>query len=161
MTVALSARLWLKPSPLFRRTRRPEQSETKDSTTADAAATDTNAAGASAADSMVADANAAGAGASDAVSRDDDAIAVALIWTVWGFLSSLGANFFLNRWLHDYVLLFQSIRLPSRWAMICYVGLAVLAGVGASRLACRASRLVARPRVAALVFAVGAAAKTS
>src|SRR2546423_2059636 len=175
ITVALSVRLWLTPSPFVRRARRPEQSQktrganatgigstatdsaaagtTADSIEAETPAFDSTAAGASAAD-----ANAADITVSDAPERDGDAIAVRLIWTVWGFLSSLGANFFLNRWLHDYVLLFQSIRLPARWAMVCYVGLAVLAGVGASRLACRASRLVARPRVAALVFAVVAAA---
>src|SRR5205085_4182092 len=104
------------------------------------------------------DAGAADMSAAQSASLEGDAIGVALIWTVWGFLSSLGANFFLNRWLHDYVLLFQSIRLPSRWAMICYVGLAVLAGIGASRLARRASRRGARPRVAALVFVFVAAA---
>lgn len=75
---------------------------------------------------------------------EGEAIGVALVWTTWGFLASLGANFVVNRWLHDYVLPFQSLRLPSRWSMICYAGLAVLAGLGASRLATRAARLVPR-----------------
>jgi hypothetical protein len=66
-----------------------------------------------------------------------EAVMIGLIWLVWGFLSSLGANFFLNRWLREYVLLFQSLRIPARWAMICYVGLAVLAGFGACALARR------------------------
>lgn len=70
---------------------------------------------------------------------DGEAIGVGLAWAVWGFLASLGANFFVNRWLHDYVLPFQSLRIPSRWSMICYMGLALLAGVGASKLASRAS----------------------
>ena len=65
--------------------------------------------------------------------RGQSAIAIGLIWMVWGFLSSLGPNFIVYRWLLEYVLLFQSIRFPSRAAMICYVGLAVLAGIGASR----------------------------
>ena len=67
--------------------------------------------------------------------RDQSAIAIGLIWMVWGFLSSLGPNFFLYRWLLNTVVLFQSIRFPSRAAMICYVGLAVLGGIGAARIA--------------------------
>jgi hypothetical protein len=82
------------------------------------------------------------------------AIGVGLIWTVWGFLSSLGANFFVNNWLHDYVLPFQSIRIPSRAAMICYVGLAVLGGIGAAQIAGWAYRYVAHPRTRAIVFAL-------
>jgi hypothetical protein len=87
-----------------------------------------------------------------------EAIGVALVWTVWGFLASLGANFFVNRWLHDYVLPFQSLRIPSRWSMICYAGLAVLAGIGASKLASRASLMWPRARTATVVFALASAA---
>ena len=65
---------------------------------------------------------------------------VGLIWLVFGFVSSLGANFPPNLLLHDYVPLYQSLRIPSRWAMICYVGLALLAGLGALRLARLAAR---------------------
>ena len=78
---------------------------------------------------------------------DREAIGVGLVWTVAGFLSSLGANFFFNRWLHDYLFLFQSIRLPARAAMVCYLGLAVLAGIGASRVASRAQQVFARRRL--------------
>jgi hypothetical protein len=85
-----------------------------------------------------------------------DGLGVALVWTVWGFLASLGANFFLNTLMHDYLLPYRSIRIPSRSAMVCYVGLAVLAGMGAVRLARLAAR--ARPRVyAAVLVAVVAA----
>lgn len=87
-----------------------------------------------------------------------EAIGVGLVWAVWGFLASLGANFFVNRWLHDYFFPFQSLRIPSRWSMICYAGLAVLAGVGASKLATRASHVWPRARVATLVFALAACA---
>jgi hypothetical protein len=90
--------------------------------------------------------------------RDGEAIGIALVWTVWGFLASLGANFFVNRWLHDYVLPFQSLRIPSRWSMICYTGLAVLAGIGASKLASRAALAWPRARTFAVVFALVAAA---
>ena len=69
--------------------------------------------------------------------RNQPAIAIGLIWMVWGFLSSLGPHFFLYRWLLNTVILFQSIRFPSRAAMICYVGLAVLGGIGAARVADR------------------------
>jgi hypothetical protein len=76
-----------------------------------------------------------------------EAIGVGVLWTVTGFLSSLGANFFFNRWLHDYLFLYQSIRIPSRAAMTCYVGLAVLAGVGASCLADRVQQVFSSRRV--------------
>jgi hypothetical protein len=94
----------------------------------------------------------------DVNGNDGEAIGVAVVWTVWGFLASLGANFFVNRWLHDYVLPFQSLRIPSRWAMICYAGLAVLAGLGASRLASRAAYVWMHARTATLVFALVACA---
>lgn len=89
---------------------------------------------------------------------DGEAIGVGLVWAVWGFLASLGANFFVNRWLHDYFFPFQSLRIPSRWSMICYVGLAVLAGIGASKLASRASLRWPRARTATVVFALAACA---
>ena len=89
---------------------------------------------------------------------DGEAIGVGLVWAVWGFLASLGANFFVNRWLHDYFFPFQSLRIPSRWSMICYAGLAVLAGIGASKLASRASLRWPRSRTATIVFALAACA---
>src|SRR5687767_3765247 len=42
---------------------------------------------------------------------------VALVWAVWGFLASLGANFFLNRLMYDYLLPYRSVRVPARAAM--------------------------------------------
>lgn len=87
-----------------------------------------------------------------------EALAVGLIWTVWGFLASLGANVFLNRWMREYLLPYRSIRMPSRSAMVCYVGLSLLAGVGAVRLARLAARVQPRAYAAvlcALVLALG------
>ena len=81
-----------------------------------------------------------------------EAIGVGVLWTVTGFLSSLGANFFFNRWLHDYLVLYQSIRIPARAAMICYLGLAVLAGAGASYLANRGQQLFSRPHMQTAVL---------
>jgi hypothetical protein len=63
-----------------------------------------------------------------------EALGVALIWTVTGFIGSFGMNFFFHRMLFNYVPLFRSIRVPARWAMICYVGLGLLAALGALRL---------------------------
>jgi hypothetical protein len=77
--------------------------------------------------------------------RRSDAFGIGVIWAVWGFLASLGMNFFLNRILFDYVPLFRSLRIPARWAMICYVGLALLAGLGALKLAEAFKRRYARP----------------
>lgn len=146
---ALILRLWLMPSPLTLLARlkrwvasRKAYVESNGSFDTEAPTDETRARV-----SVVKDFNAS----------DGEAIGVALVWTVWGFLASLGANFFVNRWLHDYVLPFQSLRIPSRWAMICYAGLAVLAGVGASKLAARAAQLWPHARTAALVFSLVAA----
>jgi hypothetical protein len=62
---------------------------------------------------------------------------IGLIWAVIGFFGSLGMHFFFHRMLYKYVFLFRSIRVPARWAMICFVGLSLLAGFGAARLANR------------------------
>lgn len=67
--------------------------------------------------------------------RRSDVFGVGLIWLVLGFFGSLGINFFFHRFLFENVFLFRSLRAPARWAMIAYVGLALLAGLGAKRLA--------------------------
>jgi hypothetical protein len=71
--------------------------------------------------------------------RPSEGIGVGLIWAVVGFVGSFGMNFFFHRLLFEYVPLFRSIRVPARWAMVCFVGLSLLAGVGASRIAARLS----------------------
>lgn len=148
-SAALFLRLWLTPPPraLLARLRRwlggrrvdVEKTDSGDSVNRHPSTTETRAR----------DAN---------VNGDGEAIGVALVWVVWGFLASLGANFFVNRWLHDYFFPFQSLRIPSRWSMICYAGLAVLAGIGASKLASRASLRWTHARTATLVFALAACA---
>nr|MBA2340576.1 hypothetical protein [Pyrinomonadaceae bacterium] len=65
--------------------------------------------------------------------RNVETLFLGFIWTVIGFAGSFGMNFFFHRALFEYVTLFRSIRVPARWAMICYLGLALLAGVGAMR----------------------------
>jgi hypothetical protein len=59
----------------------------------------------------------------------------AIIWIVIGFAGSFGLNFFFHKFLYDHVSIFRGMRVATRWAMICYVGLALLAGLGAFRLA--------------------------
>ena len=63
-----------------------------------------------------------------------EAYAIGLIWTVWGFIGSLGANVPINTVLYDQLIIFRSVRIPARNAMICYLGLAVLSGLGVLRL---------------------------
>src|SRR6202171_5578576 len=59
----------------------------------------------------------------------------ALVWILIGFAGSFGLHFFFHKFLYDYVPVFRGMRVATRWAMICYVGLALLAGLGAYRLA--------------------------
>ena len=59
------------------------------------------------------------------------ALAHGACWTIVGFMGALGMNFYFHRALFAYVPLFRSMRVPARWAMICYLGLALLAGLGA------------------------------
>ena len=66
--------------------------------------------------------------------RHSETLALGLIWTVVGFCGSLGMNFFFHRLLFEYVFLFRSVRVPARWGMLAYLGIAMLAGLGAKRL---------------------------
>ncbi|HEU5237267.1 MAG TPA: hypothetical protein VFU37_09015, partial [Pyrinomonadaceae bacterium] len=68
-------------------------------------------------------------------SRDGEVLWLGIIWTVTGFLMSLGTNSWFYRVLYNLVFLFHSMREPSRAAMMADLGLAVLAGVGAMKLA--------------------------
>ena len=63
------------------------------------------------------------------------AVLLALAWVVPGFFGSFGMNFFFHRLLFEFVPLFGVVRVPARWAMIAYLGMAVLAGLGARQLA--------------------------
>jgi hypothetical protein len=67
--------------------------------------------------------------------RRGDAFWVGLVLTIVGFCYSLGWNFFLYRILFDLLPFFRSMRIPTRGAMIAYLGLALLAGLGARRVA--------------------------
>lgn len=85
-----------------------------------------------------------------------DAFWLGLVLTVIGFFYSLGWNFFFYRILYDVLPLFRSMRVAVRGSMFAYLGLAILAGLGAKRLTeiLRARNIRLRPGA---VFAVLAA----
>jgi hypothetical protein len=80
-----------------------------------------------------------------------EAVGIGLLWAVVGFAGSFGMNFVFHRALYDYVPLFRSTRVPARWAMICFVGLSLLAALGVRRVAQAVGR--GRGRRAAVVYA--------
>lgn len=84
------------------------------------------------------------------------ALTIGTTWLLTGFFGSFGMNFFFHRLLFEYVVIFRSLRAPVRWAMVCYVGLSILAGMGAVRVVELAGRWIPRvPRFAVcLVLAV-------
>lgn len=63
--------------------------------------------------------------------------AMALFFILLGFAGSLGMNTFFGRFLFEFVPLFRGIRAPARWAMVVYLGLAMLAAFGVKRLSRR------------------------
>ena len=89
--------------------------------------------------------------------RRSEAVWVGAIWAVTGFLMSLGMNSWLYRVLYDFVFIFRGMREPSRGAMVACLGLSVLAGVGAAKLAARAPRRLPgwKPWAAAALITVG------
>lgn len=67
--------------------------------------------------------------------RRGDAFWLGLVLTVIGFCYSLGWNFFFYRLCYDLIPMFKSIRVVTRGAMIAYLGIALLAGLGVKHLA--------------------------
>jgi hypothetical protein len=80
----------------------------------------------------------------------------ALVWMAIGFAGSFGLNFFFHKLLYDYMPLFRGMRAATRWAMICYVGLALLAGLGAYRFSERIRRRFPRLKTAGYVLIIAA-----
>jgi MFS family permease len=64
-------------------------------------------------------------------------LALALLWIVIGFLGSLGLHFVLHEFLFGAVPGFRAVRVPARWAVIAYVGLAMLIALATAALARR------------------------
>ncbi|MGH9872945.1 MAG: DUF4214 domain-containing protein, partial [Pyrinomonadaceae bacterium] len=67
--------------------------------------------------------------------RRGDAFWLGLVLTIVGFCYSLGWNFFFYRICYDLIVMFRSMRVPTRGAMFAYLGLALLTGLGTRRLA--------------------------
>jgi len=67
--------------------------------------------------------------------KRSDAFWLGLILTVIGFCYSLGWNFFFYRLCYDLIPMFKSIRVVTRGAMIAYLGIALLSGLGVKHLA--------------------------
>jgi len=72
-----------------------------------------------------------------ALRRSRIAAAIGILLIALGFLGSLGLHTPFGRFFFDYVPLFRGIRVPARWAMIVYLGIAILASFGALGLARR------------------------
>ena len=70
----------------------------------------------------------------EGLSRLPAAFWIGALWIAIGVLGSFGLNAFFHSMLYHRIEAFQSIRVPARWAMIAYVGLAVTAGFGAVAL---------------------------
>ena len=67
--------------------------------------------------------------------RRCDAFWLGILLTVVGFCFSLGWNFFVYRICYDLLPMFAGMRVASRGAMLAYLGLSLLAGLGVKRLA--------------------------
>jgi hypothetical protein len=67
--------------------------------------------------------------------RSFETFVLGAIWLSTGFLGSLGLHAFFHKFLFAHFEVFKSQRIPARWSMIAYVGLALLAGLGARALA--------------------------
>ena len=85
--------------------------------------------------------------------RRSDAFWMGVLLTVIGFFYSIGWNFFFYRILYDLMPGFKGIRAPMRGALFAYLGLALLAGLGVTRLGDLVSRHFRRIRPP-VVFAV-------
>jgi hypothetical protein len=81
-----------------------------------------------------------------------------IIWLVVGFAGSLGLNFFFHSFLYEHVPFFQAVRSPARWAMVACLGLALLGGFGAERLATFLTLKIPRACVAGTVYLLVVAA---
>ncbi|HEX2122253.1 MAG TPA: hypothetical protein VHL59_11480 [Thermoanaerobaculia bacterium] len=86
-----------------------------------------------------------------AIRREWPKIALALLWIAIGFAGSLGMHSEFHSFLFGAVPGFRAIRVPARWAVIAYVGIAILIAVATALLA-RRSRWVALVVPAALAF---------
>jgi hypothetical protein len=69
--------------------------------------------------------------------RQKPQLALALLWIAIGFLGSLGLHFVFHEFLFGAVPGFRAVRVPARWAVIAYIGLAMLIALATAALARR------------------------
>jgi hypothetical protein len=69
-------------------------------------------------------------------------LALALLWIVIGFAGSLGLHFVFHEFLFGAVPGFRAVRVPARWAVIAYIGMAMLIAIATAAIA-RRNRIVA------------------
>ena len=72
-------------------------------------------------------------GAFATISRNRAGI-IAALWIAIGFIGSLGTHTIFHRLFFLHVIGFRAIRVPARWAMIAYVGLAIAVALGTAVL---------------------------
>ncbi|HVR38522.1 MAG TPA: hypothetical protein VMU84_05450 [Thermoanaerobaculia bacterium] len=63
-----------------------------------------------------------------------ESFSIAILWIVIGFMGSLGLNAFFHSALFNVVPGFRAVRAPARWAMIAYVGIAILIALATAAL---------------------------
>jgi hypothetical protein len=66
---------------------------------------------------------------------------LALLWIAIGFLGSLGLHFVFHDFLFGAVPGFRAVRVPARWAVIAYIGLAMLIAIVTAAIARRSRAL--------------------
>jgi hypothetical protein len=63
------------------------------------------------------------------IRRFTRAVTIGVLWVAIGVVGSLGVNSFFHTFLYDAVPGFKAVRAPARWAVIAYLGLAILIAV--------------------------------
>jgi hypothetical protein len=84
-------------------------------------------------------------------------VGLALLWIAIGFMGSLGLHFVFHELLFGAVPGFRAIRAPARWAVIAYVGMAILIALFTKTVEDRRSRLSGQAGLPALHWIVPAA----
>jgi hypothetical protein len=79
------------------------------------------------------------------------------LWIAVGVEGSRGLNGFFYRYLWTHFEVFHATRVPARWAMIAYVGLAAFAALGVATITRRAKSEASRAAVAAGLFVLALA----
>jgi hypothetical protein len=88
--------------------------------------------------------------------RQKPQLALASLWIAIGFLGSLGLNFVFHEFLFGAVPGFRAVRVPARWAVIAYIGVAMLIALATAALA-RKNRWLALLVPAAFIVTLWAA----